>query len=64
MFTKAITRRPCKALVNGISTYLEEGKPVYENAIKQHDQYVAILRELGLEVTELDADERFPDYAF
>lgn len=64
MFTKAITRRPCKALVNGISTYLEEGKPVYENAIKQHGQYVAILRELGLEVTELDADERFPDSCF
>jgi dimethylargininase len=64
MFTKAITRRPCKALVNGISTYLEEGKPVYENAIKQHDHYVSILKELGLEVTELEADERYPDSCF
>lgn len=64
MFTKAITRRPCKALVNGITTYTEEGKPNYENAIKQHDTYVAILRELGLEVTELDADERYPDSCF
>ena len=64
MFTKAITRRPCKALVDGITTYLEEGRPVYENAIRQHDQYVATLKELGLEVTELEADERFPDSCF
>ena len=64
MFTKAITRRPCKALVDGITTYLEEGRPVYENAIRQHDQYVATLKEQGLEVTELEADERFPDSCF
>lgn len=64
MFTKAITRKPCKALIDGITTYLADGKPVYENAIKQHDKYVATLKELGLQVTELDADERFPDSCF
>ncbi len=65
MFTKAITRKPCKALVNGISTAMfGEGKPVYEDAVEQHDQYVATLRELGLEVLDLEADERYPDSCF
>ena len=65
MFTKAITRKPCKALIDGITTaQFGEGTPDYENAVKQHDKYVATLRELGLEVCELEADERFPDSCF
>lgn len=65
MFTKAITRKPCKALIDGISTgQFCEGTPVYEDAVRQHAGYVATLRSLGLEVTELDADERFPDSCF
>ena len=65
MFTRAITRKPCKALIDGISTgQFCEGTPDYESAVKQHDKYVATLRELGLEVTDLEADERFPDSCF
>lgn len=64
MFTKAITKKPCSALINGITTYLEEGKPNYENALKQHALYVQTLKDLGLAVTELEADERFPDSCF
>ena len=65
MFTRAITRKPCKALIDGISTgQFCEGIPDYESAVKQHDKYVATLRELGLEVTDLEADERFPDSCF
>ncbi len=65
MFTRAITRRPCKALIDGISTaQFGEGTPVYEDAVKQHDKYVETLRSLGLEVLELEADERFPDSCF
>ncbi len=65
MFTRAITRKPCKALIDGISTcQFCDGTPDYEAAVKQHDIYVATLRELGLEVTELEADERFPDSCF
>ncbi len=65
MFTKAITRKPCKALINGISTAMfGEGTPVYEDAVKQHDKYVAVLQELGLEVLDLEADERYPDSCF
>lgn len=65
MFTKAITRKPCKALIDGISTgQFCQGTPNYENAVKQHDKYIAALRELGLNVTELEADERYPDSCF
>ena len=46
MFTKAITKKPCKALIDGISTaqFVEPGeKPDYELAAKQHDKYVETL---------------------
>ena len=65
MFTRAITRKPCKALIDGISTgQFCEGTPDYENAVRQHDRYVETLRSLGLDVTDLDADERYPDSCF
>lgn len=65
MFTRAITRKPCKALIDGISTgmFCDE-MPDYESAAAQHDKYVEVLRSLGLDVTELDADERYPDSCF
>jgi len=65
MFKRAITRKPCKALIDGISTaQFGEGTPDYKNAIKQHATYVAVLEELGLEVTVLEGDERYPDSCF
>lgn len=65
MFTKAITRKPCRALVDGITTAMfGEGTPDYDKAIAQHAQYVATLEELGLEVTDLEGDERYPDSCF
>jgi dimethylargininase len=65
MFTKAITRKPCRALVDGITTAMfGEGTPDYDKAIAQHAQYVATLGELGLEVTDLEGDERYPDSCF
>ena len=65
MFTKAITRKPCRALVDGITTAMfGEGTPDYNKAIEQHAQSVAVLEELGLEVTDLEGDERYPDSCF
>ena len=65
MFTKAITKKPCRALIDGITTSMfGEGTPDYDAAIRQHDEYVATLRELGLEVTDLEGDERYPDSCF
>ena len=65
MFTKAITKKPCKALIYGITTgmFCDE-TPDYEAAVLQHDKYVQTLRDLGLEVTDLEADERYPDSCF
>ena len=65
MFTKAITKKPCRALIDGITTAMfGEGTPDYDLAIKQHDHYVETLRGLGLEVLDLEADERYPDSCF
>jgi len=63
MFTKAIVRTPCRAMVKGITT-ASLGVPDYENALAQHQDYIAALKECGLEVTCLDADENFPDSTF
>lgn len=67
MFTRAISKKPCRALIEGITTaqFVEPGeKPDYELAAKQHDKYVEVLESLGLEVLDLDADERYPDSCF
>ncbi len=63
-FNNVIVRRPCKALVNGITSAPELGKPDYELALKQHDTYIEALKQCGVEVTVLPADERYPDSCF
>ncbi len=64
MFKNAIVRRPGHSLVNGITSTPELGKPDYGLTIKQHDAYIGALRFCGVEVTVLQADERFPDSCF
>jgi dimethylargininase len=64
MFKNAIVRRPAHSLVNGITSSPELGKPDDRLAIKQHDAYIRALRFCGVEVTVLQADERFPDSCF
>ena len=63
MFKQAIVRRPCPQMVNGI-TAANLGKPYFSKALIQHDQYIQALETCGLEVTVLEADERFPDSTF
>ena len=63
MFNKAILRKPCKNLVNGLTT-ANLGKPDFQLALKQHREYFEALKECGLEVTVLDADEDYPDSTF
>ena len=63
MFNKAIVRKPCKNLVNGLTT-ANLGKPDFQLALKQHREYFEALKECGLEVTVLDADEDYPDSTF
>ncbi|MEH6444218.1 MAG: arginine deiminase family protein [Oceanospirillaceae bacterium] len=63
MFSKAIVKKPCRAVVSGI-TSADLGVPDYDNALVQHANYVQALKDCGLEVTELNADEAFPDSTF
>ena len=64
MIKNAIVRRPGHSLVNGITSAPKLGKPEYGLAIKQHDAYIEALKSCGVEVTVLEADERFPDSCF
>ncbi|MFT6268274.1 MAG: dimethylargininase [Alphaproteobacteria bacterium] len=63
MFTRAIVRKPCKTLVNGL-TSASLGIPDYALACEQHQDYVAALEECGLQVTQLPALEDYPDSCF
>lgn len=64
MFKNVIVKRPSKSLVNGITSAPELGKPNYELALKQHDSYIAALKQCGVEVTILEASEKYPDSCF
>lgn len=63
-FNHVIVRRPCKAMVEGITSAPELGKPDYDLALEQHDSYIKALKQCGVDVTVLDADERYPDSCF
>jgi len=63
MFKDAIVRKPCEAMVKGLSA-AKLGKPDYKLALEQHQDYVVALRECGLQVIELEALENFPDSCF
>ena len=63
MFSKAIVKIPCKALISGL-TGADLGVPDYDKALQQHKNYVQVLQDIGLEVTVLEADEAYPDSTF
>ena len=63
MFTQAIVRTPCKNLAKGLTT-ADLGLPYYTLALSQHQKYIKALKECGLKVTILEADENYPDSTF
>ncbi len=63
MFKKAIVKTPGKSIVNGLTT-AGLGLPDYEKALDQHRGYIKALQKCGLEVTVLEADEKYPDSTF
>ena len=63
MFTHALVRKPCKNIVEGI-TSAKLGEPDYQKALVQHASYVQTLMECGLEVMQLEASEEYPDSVF
>jgi dimethylargininase len=63
MFTQAIVRKPCKAIVDGL-TQAGMGLPDFNLACEQHQDYIAALQECGLNVTILPSLEEYPDSCF
>ena len=62
-FKNAIVRTPCRNMTYGL-TEAEMGKPDYDLALMQHAQYIAALKQCGLDVLVMEADEDFPDSTF
>ena len=63
MFEHAIVRTPCPEMIHGI-TSATLGKPNYSQALAQHGEYVEALRSLGMDITVLGPDSRYPDSTF
>ncbi len=63
MFTRAIVRKPGSTFAEGLTT-AGLGKPDLIRALEQHAAYAEELRRRGLDVTVLEADDRFPDSTF
>ncbi len=63
MYTKAIVRRPGRNFAEGITTS-NLGKPDFEKALEQHAAYCNALARCGVELTVLEADDRYPDGCF
>lgn len=63
MFTKSIVKIPCENIIRGL-TSVNLGIPNYLEALVQHQYYINALRKCGLEVTILDANEKYPDSTF
>jgi dimethylargininase len=65
-FTKAICRQPATTFASGLTSANlgALGQPDYERMLQQHQEYVALLRRLGLAVEVLESLPAFPDAHF
>ena len=63
MYKTAIVRRPARSAVDGL-TSVDLGKADYELLLEQYENYTRTLKELGLEIIELNSLEDFPDAYF
>lgn len=63
MFKNVIVRVPSKSISEGL-TSAHEGKPIYEKALVQHENYVSALTKAGVNVTVLEPKDEFPDSCF
>lgn len=62
--TRALMRRPAPNFAAGITTSTHLGAPDFDLALTQYETYAQALRDCGLAVKILPADERFPDGHF
>jgi len=63
VYTRAIVRRPGRNFANGITTS-NLGQPDFSRALEQHAAYCEALIRCGVDLTLLDADDRYPDGCF
>jgi dimethylargininase len=63
-FTRAIVRRPASTFAGGISSAVGGGFPDVVLARAQHERYCEALRQCGLDLTTLPADDLHPDSTF
>lgn len=63
MLTRAIVRSPSRNYCDGLTS---SGLPApdYTLALKQHEEYCLTFERLGLRLTRLPADEKYPDSTF
>ena len=62
-YTEAIVKKVPKTIASALTT-ADLGSPDYEKACEQHERYVGALRDCGIEITVLEADDKFPDSVF
>jgi len=63
-FSRALMRLPARNFAAGLTTSKHQDPPDFDLALRQHETYAQALRDCGLEVKVLPADERFPDGHF
>ena len=59
-FQYALARRPANSIASGLTT-ADIGVPDYIRTMQQYDTYIEAIKQCGLEVTVLPADEQCPD---
>ena len=64
MFTHAIARKPGPNFAQGLTTAVNQEPPEYEILVNQHEEYIAALQSIGLEVILLDTLPDHPDAYF
>jgi len=62
-FDRAIVRRPATSVTKGLRA-TDRGDPSYPGVKREHDAYVAALREAGVHVEVLEPLEEYPDSIF
>jgi len=63
VFRYAIVRKPAATFTNGLTT-ANLGKPEMSSVLHQHTAYCEALKQCGLTLTTLEADDRYPDSTF
>lgn len=64
MFQNAVVRTPSTSMVHGLTRSAHLGKPNYQLALNQHQNYVKALEQCGVEITVLPPIEHHPDSCF